>query len=88
MRRASVILSCAAAIVLASCSREEGLRCEDTSQYATSTSIPPIRVPDDLNVPDESGSLLIPGPAAQPEGVVATECLETPPDYYENDDAE
>jgi uncharacterized lipoprotein len=78
---------CAAVAALSGCSGEEELRCDDTSRYATSVSVPPLRVPDDLTVPDESDSLLIPDPAAAETGVV-TECLETPPSYYEQDNDE
>jgi uncharacterized lipoprotein len=74
----------AAATVLAACSGEDELRCDDSSRYATSVSVPPLRVPDDLTVPDETDSLLIPDPNAA-ETDVATECLETPPSYYEQD---
>jgi uncharacterized lipoprotein len=76
---------CAAAALLAGCSGETELRGEDTSRYATSVSVPPLRIPDDLTVPDESDSLLIPDPDAV-ETRVATECLETPPSYYEQGD--
>jgi uncharacterized lipoprotein len=76
-----------AAAALAGCSGENELRCEDTSRYATSVSVPPLRVPDDLTVPDESDSLLIPDPAAAETGVPAA-CLETPPSYYEQDNDE
>jgi uncharacterized lipoprotein len=78
---------CAAVAALSGCSGEDELRCDDTSRYATSVSVPPLRVPDDLTVPDESDSLLIPDPAAAETGV-ATECLETPPSYYEQDNDE
>jgi uncharacterized lipoprotein len=81
-----LVFVCTAA-VLGACSGEDELRCDDTSRYATSVSIPPLRVPDDLTVPDESDSLLIPDPAAAETGV-ATECLETPPSYYDQDDDE
>jgi uncharacterized lipoprotein len=77
---------CAAVAALSGCSGEDELRCDDTSRYATSVSVPPLRVPDDLTVPDESDSLLIPDPAAAE--TVATECLETPPSYYEQDNDE
>jgi uncharacterized lipoprotein len=70
--------------LIAGCSSDEGLRCEDVSQYAGSVSVPPLRVPDDLTVPDESDSLLIPDSPAGEVGA-ATECLETPPSYYEQD---
>jgi uncharacterized lipoprotein len=77
----------AAAAVLAGCSGDKGLRCADTSLYSSSISMPPIRVPDDLSVPDESESLLIPDPVPR-DAVAPTECLETPPAYFENQGSE
>jgi uncharacterized lipoprotein len=74
----------AAAALSAGCAGEDELRCEDTSRYATSVSVPPLRVPDDLTVPDESESLLVPD-AASAQAIVPTQCLETPPSYYEQD---
>ena len=82
MLRLVLLFCCVTLGVLAGCSGEEGLRCEDQSRYATSVSAPPIRVPDDLTVPDESDSLLIPD-SAPPGTVAPTECLETPPPYDE-----
>ncbi|HEY5565800.1 MAG TPA: hypothetical protein VIM81_00960 [Gammaproteobacteria bacterium] len=75
---------------LAGCSREGGMRCEDPAQYASSNTIPPIRVPDDLTVPDESDSLSIPDVASAETPVlpVPEECLEAPPDYFEPEDSE
>jgi uncharacterized lipoprotein len=87
MVRCALVFVCAASAVLAGCSGEDELRCDDTSRYATSVSVPPLRIPDDLTVPDESDSLLIPVPDSAETGV-ATECLETPPSYYEQDDDE
>jgi uncharacterized lipoprotein len=77
-------------VVLAGCSREGGMRCEDPSQYASSATIPPIRVPDDLTVPDESDSLLIPdvSNADTPAEPLPQECLEAPPDYFETEDSD
>lgn len=77
-----VLIGCVTLAALTGCSHEEGLKCEDQSRYATSVSVPPIRVPDDLTVPDESDSLLIPDSAPE-ETAVPTECLETPPQYDE-----
>jgi uncharacterized lipoprotein len=70
---------------LVACSGKDGLRCEDSTRYSTSRTVPPIRVPDDLTVPDETESLLIPDRSvaadAQPP---PSECLETPPEYFQN----
>jgi uncharacterized lipoprotein len=89
MTRAAIIGMLLAAAALG-CSREEGLRCEDPSQYASSTTAPPIRVPDDLSVPNESDSLRIPDAAgaASPEAPPPQECLEAPPDYFEAEESD
>jgi uncharacterized lipoprotein len=86
MARSIPVLVCAAVAVLGGCSSDKGLRCEDTSLYSSSISVPPIRVPDDLSVPDESDSLLI--PEAPRDAAALTECLETPPSYFENQGSE
>jgi len=86
MTRIAAISVLLAACALASCSREEGLRCEDSSLYANSTSVPPTRVPDDLTVPDESDALLIPGaPVVDADEPPPEECLEAPPNYFEDE---
>jgi uncharacterized lipoprotein len=83
--RSKLVFVSAALALIGGCSNDSELRCEDASRYATSVSVPPLRVPDDLTVPDESDSLLIPDPTPT-DTTVATECLETPPSYYEQDD--
>ena len=86
MWRPALVVVSGLAAAAAGCSRGEELRCEDASAYASSTSIPPIRVPDDLTVPDESDSLLIPDVPATAETPPA--CLETPPDYFQEEGGE
>jgi len=87
MARLVIMFVCAITIALGGCSRDAELQCEDASHYSSSTSVPPIRVPDDLTVPDESDSLLIPDPVPS-EAVPPTECLETPPEYFEGQERE
>ncbi len=70
---------------LGGCSGDIGLRCEDPARYTGSGEVPPVRIPDDLNPPDQSQSLRIPAPL---EGDVEQleargPCLESPPDFYE-----
>ena len=64
------------------------LKCEDPKLYAGSVDVPPMRVPDGLDVPDETQSLQIPPGEAlvvqDPETM--TECLESPPDFFEDED--
>jgi uncharacterized lipoprotein len=86
MARLIVISISAALALLAGCSHDNELKCDDATRYATSVSIPPIRVPDDLTVPDETDSLLVPDPNVSAEPLPPTQCLETPPSYYEQDD--
>ena len=80
----------AVAICCSGCFGGDKLNCEDPSFYGTSQSVPPVRVPDGLDVPDESESLQI--PPGEPLVVRTleemTECLETPPDFFaeEEDD--
>ncbi len=70
---------------LGGCTRGIGLRCEDPARYTDSGEVPPVRIPDDLNPPDESQSLRIPAPIeGEVEQVISTgPCLESPPDFYE-----
>jgi hypothetical protein len=66
---------------LCACSHGGTLACEPTSRYAAAATIGPVRIPDDLNPPDETDSLRLPpdtGRAAQS----SKPCLETPPGFY------
>jgi uncharacterized lipoprotein len=85
VRLLAILCAALTAAALAGCSRGEGIRCEDPALYSSSTSVPPIRVPDDLSVPDESQSLLIPDASRAPTDAptAPAECLESPPRYFE-----
>jgi uncharacterized lipoprotein len=63
------------------------MRCENSSIYATSVSAAPVRVPDDLSVPDESQALQIPpGEALPPKAKdEPPDCLERPPDFFDEE---
>lgn len=78
-----------AAGVVACGGSEAALRCQDESHYATSSSAPPVRVPEDLSVPDESQALQI--PPGDPLPVKGEDdppdCLELPPDFFDDDAA-
>jgi uncharacterized lipoprotein len=77
-----LIAGALAASALSGCSGESTLNCETSERYAAARSVPPVRVPDDLSVPDETDSLrLPPAPAADGAG---ERCLETPPDFFED----
>lgn len=80
------------ALLAAGCGRDAQLRCENPEAYYNAAQRPPIRVPDDLSVPDQSEALSIP-----PRDRIGTEapatpdrpCLEFPPRFYEGiEDAE
>ncbi len=64
-----------------------GLSCEEPARYGTSGSAPPVRVPDDMTVPDESQALQIPSgePLEIPGEDEPNPCLEVPPDFFEED---
>lgn len=81
---AAVLCAC----LLTGCFGGAGLGCGDTSRYANSRSAAPLRVPDDLSLPDESDSLSVPPPprgeAAKAQDASADDdrhCLEMPPDF-------
>ena len=63
-----------------------GLRCEPSERYSGAASIPPVRVPDDLSVPDESNSLRLPPPSAGEEATAAERGLSrsSPPPFFED----
>jgi len=85
-----LLIAVAAGPWLAGCGSNFGLRCEDPQRYAGAAEVAPVRVPEDLSVPDEVGALRIP-PLDQtsPRRTTAKEgpCLESPPDYFEGTDA-
>ena len=84
MSRRGLVGMALACLWLAACGGRGEFRCEDTSRYAPSTSVAPLRIPGDLTPPDESQALSVPpAPTANtpnPERV-AGRCLETPPEY-------
>jgi translation initiation factor IF-2 len=66
---------------LCACSHGNAVACEPTSRYAAASTAGPVRIPDDLNPPDETDSLRLPpdtGRTAPPSKA----CLETPPGFY------
>lgn len=68
--------------LLSGCGRDYGMRCEDPERYSGGLEVPPVRVPDDLSVPDESQALRIPQVARSREQAAGRgPCLESPPSY-------
>ena len=85
MSRIAIIAAVVLAVSLsAGCGRRGEVRCEDPDRYATSDSIPPVRVPEDLSLPDETESLVIPPGARSMQSAAGGECLEAPPDFFED----
>ncbi|MBN1240929.1 MAG: hypothetical protein JXB36_20690 [Gammaproteobacteria bacterium] len=72
-----------AAAMLTACSGERGLACESGERYETAVSVAPIRVPDDLSLPDETEALRVPFPSSGNDAPPEGECLESPPDFFE-----
>lgn len=72
-----------AAALTAACSHGEKLRCESNERYASSRTVPPLRIPEGLTVPDETDVLRIPDPSgAEPElSDQDLGCIESPPDF-------
>jgi uncharacterized lipoprotein len=86
---ARFLLAAIAVLFVAGCGRDALLRCENPERYSGSGERAPIRIPDDLSVPDESDALRIP-PGERldvveedDDDVTPEPCLELPPDYYE-----
>lgn len=83
MKAAWLIVTVVAAC--AGCGRDYAMRCEDPERYAGERQAPPVKVPGDLDVPDESEALHIP-PARRAEdgerNARRGPCLESPPSYY------
>lgn len=84
------LLLCAVAVLCAAgCGRDALLRCENPERYSGSSERAPIRIPDDLSVPNESDALRIPPGERlvvvdeEEDEPVPEPCLELPPDYYE-----
>jgi hypothetical protein len=71
----------AVACGLGACAHDKSVACEPTGRYATATSAAPVRIPDDLNPPDETDSLRLPPETGS--AVARTKpCLESPPGFY------
>lgn len=81
MARLGLFLLVTTLALAAGCSRERTLKCEENERYSSASSVPPLRVPDDLTVPDETDALRIPDPAPAPESPADKPCLESPPDF-------
>jgi hypothetical protein len=72
----------ALAALSSGCFGRDGLRCEDSARYSSSTSVAPLRIPGELTPPDQSGALRVPpGIDAPLPPQEPGHCLEIPPDF-------
>lgn len=71
----------AVACGLGACSHDHSVACEPTTRYAAAATAAPVRIPDDLNPPDETDSLRLP-PDTGSAAARTKPCLESPPGYY------
>lgn len=73
-------------LALTACAGERTVSCQDNVTYRNASSIPPLRIPDDLSVPDESDAIRVPPPPASSSTAAAEpgDCLERPPDFFES----
>ena len=79
--RKLVLLSLCVAL-LSGCFGRGSKSCDRREEYQRSTSGTELRVPQDLDEPDETGKLDIPPPATPEEDAPEDPCLEDPPDYF------
>ena len=72
------------AVLLTGCfSSSPDKRCAKPKEYQESTTLPDLKVPEGLDAPDRSATMVIPQLAGQ-AGVVS-DCLDRPPDYFRKD---
>ena len=73
------------AVGMAGCFFGDGEKaCNKSQEYLASPELPPMQVPDDLDEPDRSGELVIPGTrVAEPAPAGDGPCLDRPPDYFD-----
>ena len=80
-RGGAAFAAVAVACGLGACAHDKSVACEPTGRYTTATSAGPVRIPDDLNPPDETDSLRLP-PESGPAVARTKPCLESPPGFY------
>ncbi len=60
--------------------------CVKTQEYHASQEVPPMQIPEDLDEPDRSRALVIPGePSAEIARVLDGTCLDLPPNYFDKE---
>ena len=81
-----VIVAVPAAAGTVGCSGKKELRCNPDTAYQAASSSGQLRIPDDLNVPDETESLRIPDVLPRvDDGAEPSGCLEESPAFSERE---
>jgi hypothetical protein len=77
-------------LAVTGCAGDYALQCEESERYESSEEVPPVRVPGDLSVPDESEALRIPPPPPEQPSPESNRgpCLESPPEYQRPETSE
>jgi uncharacterized lipoprotein len=85
--RATIPVVTLALIASAGCSGEKTMICNRDTAYLEAGTVDPLRIPDDLQVPDESGALRIPEAVSSgvPDEERAGSCLEASPAFSPTD---
>lgn len=57
-------------------------RCAKPKEYQASTSLPELRIPEGLESPERSSTMIIPPVPGADQGGVISDCLDRPPEYF------
>lgn len=57
-------------------------RCAKPKEYQQSTSLPELRIPEGLEAPERSSTMVIPPAPVAGQGGVISDCLDRPPEYF------
>ena len=78
----TILVSGLLAVIASGCASTAAERCEPQERYEGAGSIAPLRIPDELAPPDETGALRIPLESAPDATETAVgHCIESPPPY-------
>ena len=82
------LLALLSVAVLTGCfSSSPDKRCAKPKEYQQSTSLPELKIPEGLEVPDRSTAMAVPAPAPADQAGVISDCLDRPPDYFRKEKA-
>jgi len=72
-------------LAVSACAGERTARCQGDASYRSAHSVAPLRIPDDLSVPDETDAIRVPPPpsSSSDRAEEPGRCLEQPPDFFE-----